>query len=96
MKRKKAVLAGLALTGAASAAALAGCGSEGDNGKVVVEMVQYKQEAVKVFEELEKKFNETHDDIELRIDSPNDAVTILKTRFIREDYPDIIGIGGGY
>lgn len=94
MKRKKAVLAGLALTGAASAAALAGCGSEGDNGKVVVEMVQYKQEAVKVFEELEKKFNETHDDIELRIDSPNDAVTILKTRFIREDYPDIIGIGG--
>lgn len=94
MKRKKAVLAGLALTGAASAAALTGCGSEGDNGKVVVEMVQYKQEAVKVFEELEKKFNETHDDIELRIDSPNDAVTILKTRFIREDYPDIIGIGG--
>ena len=94
MKRKKAVLAGLALTGAASAAALASCGSEGDNGKVVVEMVQYKQEAVKVFEELEKKFNETHDDIELRIDSPNDAVTILKTRFIREDYPDIIGIGG--
>lgn len=88
------MLAGLALTGAASAAALAGCGSEGDNGKVVVEMVQYKQEAVKVFEELEKKFNETHDDIELRIDSPNDAVTILKTRFIREDYPDIIGIGG--
>lgn len=94
MKRKKAVLAGLALTGAASAAALASCGSEGDNGKVVVEMVQYKQEAVKVFEDLEKKFNETHDDIELRIDSPNDAVTILKTRFIREDYPDIIGIGG--
>ncbi len=94
MKRKKAVLAGLALTGAASAAALTGCGSEGDNGKVVVEMVQYKQEAVKVFEDLEKKFNETHDDIELRIDSPNDAVTILKTRFIREDYPDIIGIGG--
>ncbi|MBQ5684155.1 MAG: extracellular solute-binding protein, partial [Clostridia bacterium] len=28
------------------------------------------------------------------ISSPNDATTILKTRFIREDYPDIIGIGG--
>ena len=63
------------------------------NGKVKIEVVQYKPEAVDVFEELEKKFNETHDNIELVIDSPNDAMTILKTRFIREDYPDIIGIG---
>ena len=30
----------------------------------------------------------------LPIDSPNEAMTILKTRFIREDYPDIIVIGG--
>ena len=46
------------------------------------------------FETVEEKFNATHDDIELKISSPNDAMTILKTRFIREDYPDIIGIGG--
>ena len=56
--------------------------------------MQYKQEAVAIFEELEKKFNETHEDVHLTISSPNDAMTILKTRFIREDYPDIIGIGG--
>ncbi len=43
---------------------------------------------------LEEKFNASHDDIQLKISSPNDAMTILKTRFIREDYPDIIGIGG--
>ena len=73
---------------------LSGCGKEQANGKVKIEVVQYKPEAVDVFEELEKKFNETHDNIELVIDSPNDAMTILKTRFIREDYPDIIGIGG--
>lgn len=75
---------------------LTGCGSEDveANGKTVIEMVQYKQEAVNVFEEFEKEFNETHDDIYLKIDSPNDAMTILKTRFIREDNPDIIGIGG--
>lgn len=73
-----------------------GCGG-GDKtaeGKTVIEMVQYKQEAVDIFEEFEKGFNETHDDILLKIDSPNDAMTILKTRFIREDNPDIIGIGG--
>jgi raffinose/stachyose/melibiose transport system substrate-binding protein len=74
---------------------LGGCGSNKDsNGKVVIELVQYKPEAVDIFDELEEKFNATHDDIELKIDSPNDAMTILKTRFIREDNPDIIGIGG--
>ena len=30
----------------------------------------------------------------LTIDSPNEAMTILKARFIREDYPDIVVIGG--
>jgi len=49
---------------------------------------------VKAFEKIEARFNETHDDIHLTISSPNEAMTILKTRFIREDYPDIIGIGG--
>ena len=83
-------------TGAvAMSALLVGCGAkETADGKTLVEIVQYKPEAVKAFEALETKFNETHDDIELRIESPNDAMTILKTRFIREDYPDIIGIGG--
>ena len=76
------------------AAALSGCGAAEDDGKVTIEIVQYKQEAASYFETVEEKFNSTHDDIELVIDSPNDAMTILKTRFIREDYPDIIGIGG--
>ena len=44
--------------------------------------------------QVEEEFNATHDDIHLTIDSPNDASTIMRTRFIREDYPDIIGIGG--
>ena len=43
---------------------------------------------------MEEQFNASHDDIHLTISSPNDASTILRTRFIREDYPDIIGIGG--
>lgn len=72
---------------------LAGCGSK-DSGKTEITMVQYKQEAVDIFEKLEDEFNATHDDIHLTIESPNDAMTILKTRFIREDIPDIIGIGG--
>ena len=82
--------------GAAGAASLmfAGCTSERADGKIEVEIVSYKQEAVSIFEQLMEDFNASHDDIYLNITSPADAVTIMKTRFVREDYPDVIGIGG--
>ncbi|HIT61646.1 MAG TPA: extracellular solute-binding protein [Candidatus Fimousia stercorigallinarum] len=74
---------------------LSGCSGKSDSsGKVEIEIVQYKPEAATYFDEVEERFNATHDDIHLTIDSPNDASTIMRTRFIREDYPDIIGIGG--
>lgn len=93
-KREKMISLLLACTLPASMF-LTGCGgSEAEDGKIVIELVHYKPEAVDVFEQLEEEFNKTHDDILLKIDSPNDAMTILKTRFIREDYPDILGIGG--
>lgn len=94
MRRKRAaIVLGMSCILAASAV-LQGCQQNPKSGKVEIELVQYKPEAVDIFEQLEKEFNETHDDIHLKISSPNDATTILKTRFIREDYPDIIGIGG--
>lgn len=73
---------------------LTGCEQNLASPKTEVELVSYKPEAVEAFEEIEERFNATHDDIHLTIDSPNEAMTILKTRFIREDYPDIVGIGG--
>lgn len=94
MKNKKGIVFCGAAVLAASGLLLGGCGKKSDNGKIQIELVQYKPEAVKAFEEMEQRFNESHDDIELTIQSPNDAMTILKTRFIKEDAPDIIGIGG--
>ena len=70
------------------------CGQSPASNKVEVELVSYKPEAVEAFEEIAERFNAEHDSIHLTIDSPNEAMTILKTRFIREDYPDIVGIGG--
>ncbi len=74
---------------------LASCGgAQPRDGKIHIELLNYKPEAVKIFETLEQKFNESQDEIVLTIESPNEAMTILKTRFVREDPPDIIGIGG--
>lgn len=93
MKRKKVISAVLAVA-MLSAAILPGCGSGEDDGVTEIEILQYKPEAATYFDQVEDEFNATHDDIHLTISSPNDASTIMRTRFIREDYPDIIGIGG--
>ena len=93
-KKKIAVSLSLLLGILMGMASLAGCGKSTSDGRVEVELVSYKPEAVEAFAEIAERFNETHDDIHLTIDSPNEAMTILKTRFIREDYPDIVGIGG--
>lgn len=94
MKRSKIKYLKTALCCAAAAMIAGGCGSASDDGKIQIEVVQYKPEAANYFSTVEDEFNATHDDIHLKISSPNDAMTILRTRFIREDYPDIIGIGG--
>ena len=93
--KKRHHLTCLTLASAISSLLLTGCSSTSDSdGKTEIRMLQYKPEAVAAFEEIEKRFNATHDDIVLKIESPNEAMTILKTRLIKEDYPDIVGIGG--
>lgn len=93
-KRKIAKKAAAAFGLVLCVAGLTGCGQTASDGKIEVELVSYKPEAVSAMEKIEARFNETHDDIHLTIESPNEAMTILKTRFIRENYPDIVGIGG--
>lgn len=93
--KKRNHLTCLTLAAAISSLLLTGCSSTSDSdGKTEIRMIQYKPEAVAAFEEIEERFNATHDDIVLKIESPNEAMTILKTRLIKEDYPDIVGIGG--
>ena len=93
MKRKNAISAAVAVA-MLTAAILPGCSSGGDSGVTEIEILQYKPEAAAYFDQVEEEFNASHDDIHLTISSPNDASTIMRTRFVREDYPDIIGIGG--
>lgn len=92
--KKKRLLSAVLVLAMGGMMMLQGCSGSESDGKTEIEIVQYKMEATAYFDALEEEFNATHDDIHLTIDSPNDASTIMRTRFIREDYPDIIGIGG--
>ena len=96
MRGKTTGFLGVALVASVMGAmALTGCsGSGSPDGVTEIEILQYKPEAAAYFDQVEEQFNATHDDIHLTIDSPNDAAAIMRTRFVREDYPDIIGIGG--
>ena len=40
----------------------------------------FSEQAVAAMEKIEARFNETHDDIHLTINSPNEAMTILKNK----------------
>lgn len=92
--KKKSLLCAIVSSVLLISSILCGCSSSQNNQKVEIELVQYKQEAVNAFNEIADRFNSTHNNIHLTILSPNETMTILKTMFIREDYPDIVGIGG--
>lgn len=95
MNHRKWAAMGAALVVMLTSVSVTGCSSDKTkDGRTIVTMLQYKPEAVAAFDKMAERFNASQDEIYLKIESPNDAMTVLKTRFVREDYPDIIGIGG--
>ena len=90
---KKFISASICLT--LTMSVLSGCSSSGDiEGKTTIELVTYKMEAVDLFNEFAREFNDENPDLNLVIEAPKDATTVIKTRLIKDDAPDIIGIGG--
>ncbi|WP_186670809.1 ABC transporter substrate-binding protein [Sporosarcina sp. BP05] len=92
---KKKIL--LLVAGVLSVVLFAGCSSEsGSNSKsdeVKIEFFQYKSEAIPTFAKLIAKFEEENPTIKVEQVSPPEAEVVLKTRVMKSDIPDIIGIG---
>ncbi|WP_411344191.1 ABC transporter substrate-binding protein [Paenibacillus sp. WLX1005] len=85
-----ACLAGLLLMLTLSACT---SGNGANNDVVQLEFFQNKPEAKASFDELVAKFNEQHPNIVVTQVNPPDAETVLKTRVVKNDVPDIIGLG---
>lgn len=76
---------------------LIGCNSVGNNDenkKTEVEVFLTKAEAIGTFQKFEEKFEQENPDIDIVITSPAQAMTVLKTRLVKDDIPDIITMAG--
>ncbi|MGV3011165.1 extracellular solute-binding protein [Streptococcus thoraltensis] len=86
---------GLLSTVAVASIALAACGnsnSEAENGKVTIEYFNQKTEMVATLEEIAKDFEKKHPNINVEVTNVPNAGTVLKTRMLSGDAPDVINI----
>ncbi|AZB41143.1 carbohydrate ABC transporter substrate-binding protein [Bacillus sp. FJAT-42376] len=75
---------------------LAGCQADQSSadGKIKLELFSNKAENVKTFEGLIAEFEEKNPEIDIQLNAPPEADTVLKTRLVKEDMPDLLAIGG--
>lgn len=94
-KVSKKVLTG-ALSVVLGAALLTGCSDDGESasGKVELELFSNKSESIETYKGLIKEFEEKNPDINITLNAPPEAETVLKTRLTKNDLPDIMSIGG--
>lgn len=88
------------MVGTMLAGMLTGCGGSSDGNSSAksngteLELFSSKAENKDILQKLVDKFNETHEDVTIKITAPADAGTVLKTRMAKNDMPDIVAMGG--
>ncbi|WP_347551157.1 extracellular solute-binding protein [Pseudalkalibacillus hwajinpoensis] len=77
---------------ALGAALLTGCSSGGKDD--ALEVFSNKSENTETYKALIKKFEEENPDIDIKLNAPPEAETVLKSRLTKNDLPDVMAIGG--
>ncbi|MFC0525901.1 ABC transporter substrate-binding protein [Pontibacillus salicampi] len=74
---------------------LSGCGeSTSSKGEVKLELFSNKPENISTYNKIIEKFEQQHPDINVELYAPPSAETVLRTRLVKEDMPDILSIAG--
>lgn len=96
MKKDIKILIGYLVVGTFLTGFCTGCGKlqSVSSEKQEVEVFLTKAEAIETFKNLEKKFEKSNPNIDIIITSPAQAMTVLKTRLVKNDVPDIITMAG--
>ncbi|USK29273.1 extracellular solute-binding protein [Bacillus sp. CMF21] len=91
IKKITALSAGMVL----GAAILAGCSSgEEADGKVTLNLFSNKSENINTYKGLIEEFEAENPNIRIKFDSPPEAETVLRTKLIKNDIPDVMLIAG--
>lgn len=92
MIRKMTAAAAAILLGTAI---LAGCSSGEDaDGRVTLNLLSNKSENINTYKGLIQEFEAENPDIKIKFDSPPEAETVLRTRLVKNDIPDLMFIAG--
>jgi raffinose/stachyose/melibiose transport system substrate-binding protein len=90
MKLSSKVVTGF-VSMALGAALLTGCSGGDDD---ALEVFSNKSENTETYKTLIKKFEEENPDIDVKLNAPPEAETVLKSRLTKDDLPDVMAIGG--
>lgn len=77
-----------------AAGLVAGCGKKEESGKTTIEFFLGKRECIDTFQSLVEKFERENPDIQVNMSAPSDPISILKTRLIKNDEPDLVAVLG--
>jgi raffinose/stachyose/melibiose transport system substrate-binding protein len=90
---KKATLGFMGI--ALGASLLAGCSSgENEDGKVTLQLFSNKSENINTYKGFIEEFEKANPEINIKLDAPPEAETVLKTLLTKNDMPDLMAIGG--
>lgn len=67
-----------------------GCGQSTDDGVVELELFSNKTENISTYQQLIEEFESEHEGIRIRLNSPPDAETLLRTRLVKDDMPILL------
>ncbi|MFG6117895.1 ABC transporter substrate-binding protein [Thalassobacillus sp. B23F22_16] len=93
LKKPKNVLM-TSLVTVASVVTIAGCSSSSGGSSDSIEVFSNKSESIDTYKAIIKDFEEEHPDIDIELNAPPEAETVLKTRMTKNDMPEIMSIGG--
>lgn len=75
---------------------LSGCSSTDEDSKTRIEIFSGKSENQMIFRELVEEYERENPDIDIVFTSPADAGTVLRTRLVKDDIPNVIAYGGDF
>ena len=92
--RKKKLIATILVVTSMFTTVLTGCSSDAfvNGTKKQIVFFSNKIEAVDTYNKLVEKFENENPDIDVVVSAPPDATTVLKTRLVKGDVPDIISL----